>query len=303
MAPKRAVVFGGAGFLGSHVADELTRRHYAVTLVDLHESPHRSAGQRMVVGSVMDRALVDAVVQESDVVFHCAAIADIHEAGANPVRTVEQNIGGTLNVLEACRRSGVERVVFASTIYVYSDQGSFYRVSKQACELLIENYGREFGLRYTIVRYGSLYGARANDFNFIRSAIVQALTEGRIIRKGDGEEVREYINVVDAAKATVDDLSGDVESRHIIVTGHQGIAVKQLLAMINEMLGNAISIEYHMGAVKDHYRLTPYAFRPSPAVRVLPREVHDLGQGLLETIYAIDDELRSRGLRGDGSAR
>jgi UDP-glucose 4-epimerase len=83
--------------------------------------------------------------------------------------------------------------MFASTIYVYSELGSFYRVSKQACEKIVEEYQKEFDLDYTILRYGSLYGPRANEFNFISNALVQALKNKKIVRRGDGKEVRECI--------------------------------------------------------------------------------------------------------------
>ena len=73
-----------------------------------------------------------------------------------------------------------------------------YRSSKQSCELPLENYQKEFNLNFTILRYGSLYGSRANDFNFIRNSIRQALLEGIIVRNGNGEEIRDYINIVDA---------------------------------------------------------------------------------------------------------
>ena len=78
------------------------------------------------------------------------------------------NIGGNVNVLEAIRRSDVERYVFASSIYVASEAGSFYRVSKQSCELYIEEYRREYGTPpYTILRYGTLYGRRAGPTNSV----------------------------------------------------------------------------------------------------------------------------------------
>ena len=131
----------------------------------------RSEKQKMLMGDILDTQQVNKAIKGSQYVYHFAGLADIKEAREKPIETVKSNILGTTYILEACREYNVDRIIFASTIYVYSDLGSFYRSSKQSCELLIENYSDEFELNHTILRYGSLYGRRANDFNFIRNAI------------------------------------------------------------------------------------------------------------------------------------
>src|SRR5207249_2442421 len=147
-----AVVFGGAGFVGSHVADALTSSGADVTIFDRHPSPYLKAGQRMVVGDVLDRAAVDSAVAGRQLVYNFAGLADIDEALAKPIETVTANVLGCVQLLEAARAAKIDRFVFASTIYVSSQAGGFYRASKQACELNIEEYQRRFGLDYTILR-------------------------------------------------------------------------------------------------------------------------------------------------------
>ena len=90
-------------------------------------------------------------------------MADISEAIERPREAVEVNVIGTVNMLEAARAYGVGRFVFASSIYVYSNQGSFYRTTKQACENLVHDYHERFGLDFTVLRFGSLYGPRADQ--------------------------------------------------------------------------------------------------------------------------------------------
>ena len=107
----------------------------------------------MICADILDQESVNKAVKSSDVIYHLAALADINEALFKPRETVEINLLGTLNLLEAARGSKVERFIFASTIYVYSDQGSFYRTSKQACELLLQNYYEHYNLNYTVVAY------------------------------------------------------------------------------------------------------------------------------------------------------
>jgi UDP-glucose 4-epimerase len=281
----KAIVFGGSGFLGSHVADELSRRGYEVSIFDIRRSEYLQPGQIMIEGDILNEEQVKDAIRGKDYVYHFAAIADIKEARDRPVDAARFNIMGTMYILDACREFSVKRIMYSSTIYVYSDHGSFYRSSKQSCELFIENYHKEYGVSFTIMRYGSLYGLRANDFNFIRNSIRQALIAKKIIRHGDGNEIRDYINVVDAARSSVDALEEEYSNGYLMITGQQTMKVKELLEMIREMLNNEIEIQYMEGNMQGHYLITPYSFRPKVAVKLQPRGYHDMGQGILDCIY------------------
>lgn len=291
----KVVVFGGSGFLGSHVADELTHRGYEVTIFDRVASKYLQINQHMVIGNILDRESVKAAVKGSDFVYHFAAIADIHEARENPVEAANFNIMGTIFILDACREFGIKRFIYSSTIYVYSDHGSFYRSTKQSCELFIENYQKEYNLDFTVLRYGSLYGPRANHFNFINNIIQQALIEKKIKRQGDGSEVREYINVIDAATSSVDVLESSYKNSYVMITGPQTMKVKEILEMIKEMLNGEIEIEYQIGEFSGHYLITPYSFKPKVALKLIPKNYHDLGQGILNCIYENYQTLKLEG--------
>ena len=104
-------------------------------------------------------------------------------------------------ILEACRQAGVQRYVFASSLYVYGKSGGFYRCSKQACELYIENYQAMHNLPYTILRYGSLYGPRSDRRNAINRFVYEALSTGGITYYGAPTALREYVHVEDASAA------------------------------------------------------------------------------------------------------
>ena len=287
----KVVVFGGSGFLGSHVADALIDAGHSVTIYDIKASPYIRPGQAMVLGDILDEEKVVAAVSGCDVAYNFAGIADLEEAIRKPLESVRYNVLGNSIILEACRQADVKRVVYASSLYVYSKTGSFYRSTKQACELLIENYHEVFGLPYTILRYGSLYGPRADEKNFIYKVIRQALTEKKIIRPGDGEEIREYIHVYDAARCSVDILSDAFKNEYVIITGHQQMKVKDLLTMIREMLDNSVDIEYRTPEFGYHYEITPYTFAPKLAKRMVSLTYLDLGQGILKSIQSIYKEL------------
>ena len=280
----KAIVFGGAGFLGSHVADALTKADYDVIIFDIKKSLYLQKGQKMIVGDILDRAAVEKAVRECDIVYNFAGVADIEEAERKPIETVESNILGNTIILEACRLNKVKRFVFASSLYVYSAVGSFYRSSKQACELLIEDYQKVFDLPYTILRYGSLYGPRADERNYIHKILKQAITEGKITSFGKGEDLREYIHVEDAARCSVEILSKEFENQYVILTGNQPMRRKDLLIMIKEMLGNKIELEFLPTEPNLHYEITPYTFNPKIAKKFVSNYYLDLGQGLLQCL-------------------
>jgi UDP-glucose 4-epimerase len=281
---QKVLVTGGSGFLGSHIADSLTDSGYAVTIFDKIPSPYLKSSQEMVIGDICDPGSVDAAVKGCDYVYHLAAEADIGASAKDPARTIELNVGGTIHFLNACLKYQVKRFVFSSTIYVYSDLGSFYRISKQTCEKLIEEYAREFGLAYTILRFGSLYGPRANAFNGIHKMIRQALETREIVRQGDDEAIREYIHVKDAADMCVRILDPAHENSHLIITGHQRMQVKELMTLISEIFNNQVKITYKQGIDKHHYKVTPYTYAPRSARRITPEVFYDMGQGILEVI-------------------
>lgn len=285
---EKVVVIGGSGFLGSHVADCLSDSGYRVTIFDSIQSKWLRKDQKMVLGEISDEKKLKQSLTGAKYVYHLAGVADIGQAQSSPVHTIEQNIVGSAKVIEASIEANVERFVFASTIYVYSNQGSFYRVSKQAIEALIEAYKEKYNFEYTILRYGSLYGPRAQDWNGIKKFINRALTDNHFIHAGTGEEKREYIHVKDAARLSVNALKRKYANRSLILTGVQSLTSKELLTIINEILGGKLNIEYKPEERDSvHYSITPYRFTPKMANKMIPEEFIDIGQGILEMIEEV----------------
>jgi UDP-glucose 4-epimerase len=287
-----AVVVGGSGFVGSHVADALSDRGYRVRIVDLKPSSYLRADQEMLIGDILDERNLVELLEGATYVYNFAGIADIEAARQRPLDTIRVNVLGNTCLLEACRRVGVRRVIYASTVYVYSLAGGFYRCSKQAAELYIEAYQQEYGLPYTILRFGSLYGPRADANNAVRRYLTQALLHGRIVCYGDGEEVREYIHVADAARSSVDILAPEFENEHVVLTGHQPMKVRALLETIQEILNRKIDIVFEPPDSTVHYRITPYNFHPRIGKKLVGRYYLDMGQGLLACLDEIDREAR-----------
>lgn len=287
----KALVTGGSGFLGSHVADALTKAGHEVVLFDLHPSPWASEGQTTVLGDITDPASVMAAAQGCDVIYHLAAVADIGVALNNPRDAVSVNIMGTLNVLEAARELGIKRFMFASSIYVYSSHGGFYRTTKQACELLVGDYQERYGLPYTILRFGSLYGPRATDSNAVYRMLRQALSDGSIDYSGTGKEIREYIHVHDAASSSVEALADEYQNEIVHLMGRERITTGEMMEMIREMLGGKVELHLQGKHQTGHYIQTPYSFTPKLGKKLVRHTYIDLGLGLLDCVENIHRDL------------
>ena len=241
----------------------------------------------MIVGNILNEKNVSNAIKGCDYVYNFAGMANIEKAHKKPIDAAKYNILGNTIILEGCRKNKIKRFIFASTLYVYGRAGSFYRSSKQACELIIENYNEQYNVPFTVLRYGSLYGSRAGAYNYIRKIITQAINEGRVVSFGGGNDLREYIHVEDAARYSAEILSKEFENQYVIFTGQQAMRRKDLLLMIKEIMGNKIKIEYEPKESPLHYEITPYAFSPKIAKKYISNYYLDLGQGLLQCVHDI----------------
>jgi UDP-glucose 4-epimerase len=295
----RVLVTGGAGFLGSHVADALSSAGHQVTIFDRRPSPYLRPDQEMITGDLQDVPAVTAAMHQQEAVYHLAGFADLNRARHEPLATVRENVLGTAQLLEAAREAGLKRFVFASTIYVFSRLGGFYRCSKQSAELYVEEYQRRYGLDFTILRFGTLYGPRADETNSIWRYLRSALARRRIDYPGSGEEVREYIHVRDAGRLCVEVLEARYANQHIIVTGHQAIRARDLLLTIREIFQGKVEVCFQPSEDDAHYTITPYAFMPQVGHKLVSNFYVDMGQGLLECLQEL---TRSEGVDAAAAA-
>lgn len=284
---KSAIVFGGAGFLGSHVADSLTKQGYMVSIFDIKETPYLQENQKMIVGDIMDIDFLDEVIKGNEIVYNFAGIADIDECHSRPLDTIKYNILGNAHILQSAIKNEVKKFLFASSAYVYSSSGSFYRISKQSSELFIESFTQGNDMDYTILRYGSLYGDRADNRNSLQRILESALTKRKIDYYGDGSETREYIHVKDAADLSVESLDEKYSNQILMLTGTKSVKYRDLLAMVKEMFSDDLEIIMHPKKSKTHFKMSPYSFNPKMAKKLTSNPHIDLGQGLLDLISEI----------------
>jgi UDP-glucose 4-epimerase len=298
----KVIVFGGSGFLGSYVVDALLAEGHNVFVFDRRESRYLQDQKRMRVGDILNPKEVLDAVQGADIVYNFAAIADLDDCIQAPIDAVRYNILGNTIILDACAKARVKRFLFASTVYVYSTAGGIYRSTKQACESLVEDYQKYYGLDFTILRYGTPYGPRADARNSVYRILHQALDTGKIEYPGDGTELREYIHASDCARLSIEALDNHYRNERVVLTGHHGIRVADLFVMVNEILGGNIRIEFSSStkkskAIEPHYRITPYSYSPKIAKKLVNHYYLDLGQGLLECIEEMRKELNGEEMR------
>lgn len=289
---KKVCVLGGAGFLGSHVCDQLSAAGYEVHIYDRQTSPWRREDQHMIEADINDEEALAVAIAGSEAVYNFAAIADLDEAIDKPIETIKINVLGNARILEACRRHAVKRYVYASTVYVHSREGGFYRCSKHAAEQFVEEYQRRYGLDFTVLRYGSLYGPRSNINNGLWRIVKKAVEERKVSYEGSPEAMREYIHVSDAARASVVALNEDFRNQYVVLTGLEQVRVADLLKMLAEIMGVSQDVEFIETHKDGHYTRTPYAYQTQIGRKYVPPMHVDLGQGLLQLIEEISETTR-----------
>jgi UDP-glucose 4-epimerase len=239
----------------------------------------------MFIGDITDFHNVQKAIKHQNYVFHFAGVSDIGEANLNPFKTIKYNILGTTNILETIKNNKkINRIVFASSIYARCKRGGFYSSTKRTCESLIENYREKFNINYTILRFGSIYGLRANYFNIIHNLIVQGLKGNKIKRDGDGMEIRNYINVKDAAKICVKILNKRYANKYFNIVGKERVSVRKVINLIAKKT-NAKKIIYRKNIINvDSYKVNPFTYKVKEAKFIKVKNGIKLEQGIQEII-------------------
>jgi UDP-glucose 4-epimerase len=269
---RRACITGGAGFIGSNLADQLSADGVEVVIVDDFRTGRREfvaealsrPGVRLVEGDVLDPAVLDDAVAGCDWVFHLQANADVRRGLEHPRRDLEQNTIATSNVLEAMRAQGVSRIMFSSTGSVYGEpevfptpedapfpvQTSLYAASKLAGEGLIEAYAAGYDFTGLICRFVSILGERythGHVFDFFR-ALKRDPTRLRVL--GDGRQEKSYLYVGDCISAilTAAEHHHDEPGAHIYNLGtEETVVVDDSIRIITERLSLSPELEYTGG--------------------------------------------------------
>ena len=287
---KTIVVFGGSGFLGSHLIESLLRQEYKVVNFDLAplEDPKIVYEQNYHYEVADIRHLIHVrkfVGYGPDVVVNFAGMQGIEECNNYPKAAFESNVIGNLNILETLRRIRYPmKYIYASSVYVYNQISGVYGITKNASELLIKYYANKYHFNYLILRYGTVYGPKATATNSIYKLISEALHTGVISHYGTGEEVREYIHVKDASDYVAEAISKKIMNETLTISNLIPIKAKDLVAMLHDILGDKFKVEFRGLRPDDHYMVTPYKADLELSRKYIGTTCYDLGAGLLSVV-------------------
>ena len=254
----RVLVTGGAGFIGSHVVDRLKAAGHEPVVFDTRRSPwHPNGNVAQVEGDLLDRAQLVRALDGCDAVAHLAAAADVGEVAKDPVGSEELNARGTLSVLEAAREAGVERVVYASTIWVYDGTPAdrvdeetplgppvhLYTATKLAGEHYCKSYAELYGLDSTILRFGIPYGPRARPAAVVPIFVRKALNGEPLTVAGGGKQSRQFVYVEDLADGVVKGLQPAAANRTYNLVGSEEVSVMEIASTVQSLIGD-VEIEH-----------------------------------------------------------
>lgn len=301
----KILVTGGAGFIGSHVVEKLVQENCQVVIVDnlstgLMENVHKAA--KFIKMDIRSHQLLELFMEEKfDYVVHLAAQTMVHKSLEMPDYDCDVNISGTVNLLEACRKTNVKRIVFSSTAAVYGDvtalpvletsplmPASFYGLSKLTCENYMALYRKLYGLDYIVLRYANVYGERQGDGGEggVISIFTRKIHQGEpVVIFGDGTQTRDFIYVGDIAAANYQALLTVHGGNIYNVSTQTEITVNQLIESMGEVAGKAVAKIYSEPREGDIYKSS---LSNENATECLDwRPVMSLREGLARTYHSL----------------
>lgn len=252
----KALVTGGSGFIGSHVVDKLRAKGIEVRVYDMVMPTFRKDIE-YYQGSLLDFDSIRMALCGIDCVFHLGAIADVKDVLQDPHYSEAINVRGTINVLEAVRRSNLQRVIYGSTTWVYSDAAydkvdedtplhapsHLYSATKVASEYYCLSYSKLYNVSVTILRYGIPYGPRARDGAVVPIFVRKALNKEPITIAGDGLQFRKFVYVEDLAEGNVLALKSIAKNKIYNLDGTEKVTIKQIAETVQKIIGDG-KIEY-----------------------------------------------------------
>lgn len=260
----RIVVTGGAGFIGSHIADRLVEEGHEVSIVDdlstgkkKNLNPKAEFYKLDILSPKLEKAFKKA---RPEVIVHHAAQMDVRRSVADPLFDGQVNILGTVNVLEQAVKIGTKRVIFASSGgAIYGEQHAYpatedhpahplspYGISKLSGEHYLYYYRRTYGLQSAVLRYGNVYGPRQDPFGeagVVAIFALRLLQNEQPVINGNGKQTRDYVAVDDVVEANMAVLNGDLNDTFNVGTGRE-TSVNQLFRMLADVIGSPIKERY-----------------------------------------------------------
>ena len=311
---KTALVTGGAGFIGSHMVDRLLKLEYRVVIIDdlsngkmKNLNPHATFHH----ADITQQSATDVFEKEKpDLVFHMAAQTSVTRSTKEPILDMNANVLGTLRLLEAARRVGVEKIIYSSTggaLYgnpedvpcqddARVEPVSPYGMSKYVAEQYLEFYHRQFRLNYTTLRYGNVYGPRQDPYG--EAGVIAIFTSAMLGGKqpeifGDGNQERDFVSVSDVIDANIAAIGLGDNMAMNIATG-EATSVNRIFELLKGITGYKWDAVYSAGRAGEVYRISLDCSRAAAELGWAPKV--DLDDGLATTVDFFREQSHSAGV-------
>ena len=256
---NKIVVTGGSGFIGSNLVDCLIDNGYSVINYDINE-PRFKQNCKYVKGNILDLDHLISSSEEADAIIHLAAEAKVSDYFDSPVLSSDTNILGTIKVLETARINKIDRVLLASTEWVYSgvtetnivDENTkiyppgpphLYSSSKIAGELACINYQELYKVNYTVMRFGIPFGPRAWAATVTPIFLNKIFSHNPVTIRGEGDQFRQFVYILDLVKGIIACLKPEAANQIINLNGKRPITIIEVIRTIEEILGKKVNIE------------------------------------------------------------
>lgn len=265
MKDKNILITGGAGFIGSHIANSLLDNNnicivdnFATGKIKNLKNPEHENLQ--IIKADICNANLDELTSGIDYIFHLAAMASVPLSVENPLECNEINLNATVKLLESAAKNNVEKIVFSSSSAVYGENKNMplketeppmptspYAASKASCELYLKSFYESYGLNYTALRYFNVFGPK-QDKNSQYAAVIpnfiSAILEGKQAEiYGDGEQTRDFVYVGDIVKANISACKSDYNGVVNIASGEK-LTINRLYEIVKQTLGSDLEPKY-----------------------------------------------------------
>ena len=286
----KVLIIGGNGFLGIHLAKNLHLGGYKVTILDNKKKIKKIKNVKFINGDILNFKKLSKAIKGKDIVYNLAAISDIEESLKFPKKTAEVNIIGNLNAIECVLKHKIKKYIFASTIYVHSSQGGFYKVSKQSSELFLEEYQKRRKLPYTILRFGTVYGPGSSNNNGLKKIVYKAIKEKKLEYSGSKNAQRRFLHVSDAVNACIKAISKKYNNQNLLITGNKITKLTTVMKIVKRLFKIKSKIKFLNKKGIGHYDKSPYSYVPRKDKKFLIKPKKNIISGIIE----LKDEINKK---------
>ena len=237
---KNIIVTGGSGFIGSNLVNALLEKKFKIIILDKKKPKIKNI--RFVYSDLSNLNSLKKVTKNADYIYHLAGVSDINKVKFMPIKTVKDNVLITTNLLEAAKINKIKRFIFASSIYTHGSKGNLYTTTKLSAENIIKDYNKLFKIKYTILRYATVYGTNNRGADVISLFTKRAKKNQNIFVHNNGKQTRDFIHAKDLASCSVKILNKNYVNQTLTIGNQKKVKIIYLANLIKKLTNSKSKI-------------------------------------------------------------